>query len=730
MYIILYLSNMNPNTNLDFEYPPLVNNIDKHLFFKEQIVLLYYNLTRKNNDMSSLSMMFDNLLCSLKQNIILDSNKQNTHKTKRHTKTRPTTKTTKETSIGVHDSGGGGGGGGGGNYIQYLVLLYKMVGQTRDCFYGKGEHDLSYMMLTVLYKYYPVLAIYALHTFVQPNYNGESGELGEFGELGELGELDERGYGSWRDLKYLCEYLRCNTSESIQHPLIKYCVRLMNNALKKDYDTWNDILDNYFQKIIHSSSFSSIETIKKPVAREHLSTVCKWIPREYKKFDWLNEMLVIDWFETYKPYILSSHTSVAGYYNSLNKCKLLYRKMVSKLNKVLDTTEIKLCSNQLDEIIPKNIPQSLFMKNKNKLWYSNICDNTKIGFVTSNNNSIQNKCATEFQRHFEQKFFLLSPFDPNREHNKLIPTDAPIYLFIKEAYKLYLYKSSQLSQDPQNYYCSNNSNNSNNSKSSQSLQLKIDILNHQWNQVSSIIGSDTLNDFIPIIDTSFDIDKLSNPFFSSIGFAFLICCRSSLCKRIITIDHQCSWINLEHCNDLFSMVTCFFDAISTNSNTNYNVLDAFDMIITSIAETKMSYRKIAKLSLVLFHQNNLPSQFHSLITKLFYTKGLLSSRGKPFPTPRIIYWNISGSGYSHLPFNITDENVFSLSGLSGSLIKHLYLLENLCNGKKGNSYDLICNILHQRRFETAPRMDAIVQTVNNRYDGLGNYLMKLYNKNI
>ena len=146
------------------------------------------------------------------------------------------------------------------------------------------------------------------------------------------------------------------------------------------------------------------------------------------------------------------------------------------------------------------------------------------------------------------------------------------------------------------------------------------------------------------------------------------------------------------------MVTCFFDAISTNSNTNYNVLDAFDMIITSIAETKMSYRKIAKLSLVLFHQNNLPSQFHSLITKLFYTKGLLSSRGKPFPTPRIIYWNISNSGYSHLPFNITDENVFSLSGLSGSLIKHLYLLENLCNGKKGNSYDLICNILHQRRF--------------------------------
>jgi hypothetical protein len=151
-------------------------------------------------------------------------------------------------------------------------------------------------------------------------------------------------------------------------------------------------LDNYFQQIIRSSSFSSIETIKKPVAREHLSCVCKWIPREYKKFDWLNEMLVIDWFETYKPYYLTSHKSVAGYYNSLSKCKLLYRKMVSKLNKVLDTTEIKLCSNQLDEIIPKNIPQIMFMKNNIPVVtskipsYVNIYKNIGINFYCDSTN--------------------------------------------------------------------------------------------------------------------------------------------------------------------------------------------------------------------------------------------------------------------------------------------------------------------------------------------------------
>ena len=615
---------MNYDDNVDSEYP-ILNNIDKNQFFKEQIILLYYNLTRKINT-NSLSAMFDNLLCSLKKSI----SKNNC-------------------------------------FLQYLVLIYKIIGETRDSFYGKGEHDLSYMLLAVLYKYYPVLAIFILHKLFEPLKNGEL------------------GYGSWRDIKYFCEYLRCNTRQCIHHPLIKYCIRLMNNTLKRDYDTWNNVLDNYFQQIIRSSSFSYFEDIKKPIAREHLTSVSKWIPREHTKFDWINEMLVIDWFETYKHYILSSHTSVAGYYNSLSKCKLLYRKMVSKLNKNVDTTEIKLCSSKLDEIIPKNIPQILFMKNKHKLWYNNILDNTKLDFVTNNNNSIKNKCANEFQCHFEKKFYLLSPFEPNRIHNKNIPNNIPLHLFIKDAYKLYKL-----------------------SKSSQNLQLKIDILNHQWNQISSIIGYETLNDFIPIIDTSFKNDNISDAYFSSIGLAFLICTRSSLGKRIITIDHDPCWISLENCCDLFSMTTTFFDSIKGKCNTNYNIYEAFDMIIMSIIETKMSYRKIAKLSFVLFHHNELPSNFHSIISDLFNKKGTNSSRRKPFPTPRIIYWNMYNDICSHLPFRITEKNVYLLSGFSYSLIHHLYSLDNCCSGNN-NPYEFMCTILS-----------------NSRYDDLENYIIELH----
>jgi hypothetical protein len=639
---------MNYHANLDFEYP-LLNSINTHHYFKEQIILLYYNFTRKNNDIQNLSIIFDNLLCSLKKYIMNDK-----HGDYKQIEGNPPKN----------------------HYLNYLILIYRMIGQTRDCFYGKGEHDISYMLLTILYNYYPILAIYVLHKFVEPLSNGDL------------------GYGSWRDIKYFCEYLRLNTRQSIHHPLIKYSIHLMNNALKRDYDTWNSVMDNYFQQIIRSSSFSSFETIKKPMSREHLTAVSKWIPREHTKFDWLNEMLVIDWFETYKSYILTSHTCVAGYYNALTKCKLLYRKMISKMNKVLDTTEIKLCSGKLDEIVPKHIPQILFMKNKNKLWFNNILDNTKMDFVTNNNNSIKNKCANDFQRHFEKKFFLLSPFDPNRISNNNIPNDVPLHLFIKEAYNLYKLKKSS-------------ANKFSDTKGSQILLLKIDILNHQWNQISSILGHRCLNDFIPIIDTSFEINNLSDAFFSSIGLAFLICSRSSLGKRIIAIDHQPSWINLDACSDLFSMTTTIFDCIINNCNTNYNIYEAFHLIITSMDETKMSYRKIANLSLVLFHHFPLTSDFHSLVTDLFSKKGIVSSRGKPFPVPRVIYWNISNKICSQLPFKITDENVYSLSGMSCSLFRHLYNLDlSYCNM---NSYEMICKILN-----------------NSRYDDLGNYILDLY----
>ena len=72
-----------------------------------------------------------------------------------------------------------------------LLMLYKMIAQTRDIIAGKGEYNLSFMQLAIWYQYYPMLAMEAFKLFV----------------LFEKNPLSHQ-YGSWKDIKYMCQYLK------------------------------------------------------------------------------------------------------------------------------------------------------------------------------------------------------------------------------------------------------------------------------------------------------------------------------------------------------------------------------------------------------------------------------------------------------------------------------------------------------------------------------------------
>jgi hypothetical protein len=206
------------NFDIDDEnHFPILKTFDFHRFFKDQLVFFYFNLFKKfdTKNVLELSKKLSDVLQLLKNNLEKDP-----------------------------------------VFIEYLVLFYRMIGHTRDIYFGKGEHDISYMFLMVFYDNFPVLAIYAMHRFVQPDDNLNI------------------PYGSWRDIKYLCDYIRKNSPKKENHGLIQYCIELMNSQLKKDYETW--------RFSIHARS------------RNHISNVSKWIPREHKKFHWLFNMLVLD----------------------------------------------------------------------------------------------------------------------------------------------------------------------------------------------------------------------------------------------------------------------------------------------------------------------------------------------------------------------------------------------------------------------------------------------------
>ena len=95
-----------------------------------------------------------------------------------------------------------------------LIILYKMIGQVRDLVEGKGEYAISFRMIYSWYYINPELAFYALETFVKRD------------------DL-QHPYGSWKDIKYFCNFVLEKTL-SKYHPLIIYGIQLLNNQLRKE----------------------------------------------------------------------------------------------------------------------------------------------------------------------------------------------------------------------------------------------------------------------------------------------------------------------------------------------------------------------------------------------------------------------------------------------------------------------------------------------------------------
>lgn len=232
-------------------------------------------------------------------------------------------------------------------YKCYLILLFKMIGQTRDIVDGKGERNLTYMMITVWYDFYPELAFFALNCLNDDLYF-------------------QHTYGSWKDIKYFCNY--CKEKKGNEgHPLIKECIKIVNFQLILDYYSINKI-----------------------------SLLAKWIPREKsKKFGWLFCYLAYDYFN----YYIQSAKNLYSLYNAKNKCKSNYRTMISYLNAKIGTLERLQCSHQWSSINFNNIT-SLALHNQKKAFLKddgdedrkNCRENFKNYILNTNHQRIKINC--------------------------------------------------------------------------------------------------------------------------------------------------------------------------------------------------------------------------------------------------------------------------------------------------------------------------------------------------
>jgi len=203
--------------------------------------------------------------------------------------------------------------------MSVILDLYNFIGQTRDIRGGRGEYSMAYMMIYEWYHYFPELAKHAVWCFVH--------EL----DCDNTGDASHLPYGSWKDIKYLCNYVRRECGQD-NHELIQYCIELATEQLRIDEANYKSMMET-----------ARCDKLK-------ISLLARWIPRESKhatKFGWLYEKFATAYFPEY---LSTTGSSVERKERAVRKCKTQYRLLCTKLNRYLDTIQIKQCGGEWSQI--------------------------------------------------------------------------------------------------------------------------------------------------------------------------------------------------------------------------------------------------------------------------------------------------------------------------------------------------------------------------------------------
>lgn len=501
----------------------------------------------------------------------------------------------------------------------FLGLFYRLIGYVRSIVSGKGDHHFAYLMLFVWYKYYPTLAVYALHRFVVCT------------------DGQHATFGSWRDIKYLCEFIKLSSVNGQDHSFIDVCCDFVNTQLDSDL------------QIHHVYAL--------PKHNQTISNVAKWIPREHKQFDWLYHKLVLHWIKKNKPFILSSATD-RSYLAAISKSSRIYRKKIASLNKTIDTTQIKQCARNRRDIIPQHVSRYTQMKQPNLVF----------GYGETDTDDRQS-CSQHFREWLSNDDCLTN----QSTCRSACVTPLPIYHYVKMARQLITNSSHLLDED---------------------VLSQKDILDKQWTAMSKSFIPRQGGYSIPIIDVSDIMYSLnSDCYYSSIGYAILFAQCSSIANRVLVVGNTPTWINLDTTSGFVSIVEHIHSAVSSSFCTNANFNKAFHLIATTIRDAGLKCRDIRRLRLVVF------STFSQLSnTGSFYDDIISIFAEHSIQTPFIAFWNVSKRFGERLPCSINQNSAIMISGFSPFIFNtmlqkfkryHTTPFHAVCNILKNPHYDIL-----------------------------------------
>ena len=476
-------------------------------------------------------------------------------------------------------------------YIEYMSIMYRMIGHTRDIVEGKGEYSLSYMLVDVWYNHYPELALFAFKNFV----------------LLPDGTIP---YGSWKDIKYF--YKTNKTS-----PIVNYGINLMIEQIRQDIDSDNP------------------------------SLAAKWVPREKSQYSDLFTAIATNYFSEY---IMTAKTDLSRI-NAINKAKMNFRKIISSINRKLDTVQIKQCDNNWSNIDPVN-QTSITMHKQKRAFFNVDRKGNQRSYLDDRiicANNFKEFATKAFNGEIEVKGKRIGLNDFTRDALNIIPRND-------------------------------------------SYEAKI--LNAQWLNNSTQTGA--LGKMIAMVDVSGSM--YGDPMNAAIALGIRVAEKSMLGKRVLTFSASPSWVNLDGIDNFVDMVDTVKRA-DWGLNTNFSA--ALKMILDAIITQRLQPDDVEDMVLVIFSDmqiDNADVSYRSLMDSIEtqYAAAGLRLWNKPFKAPHILFWNLrSTSGFPTLS---TQPNSSMMSGFSPALL-NLFCDEGIESLSQCSPWSLFMKSLNSDRYK-------------------------------
>jgi hypothetical protein len=506
-------------------------------------------------------------------------------------------------------------------FVSMGVIMFKLLAYTRDIVAGKGEYMLFYAMLVEWTRVDIRFFEFVIKSLVYEN-GDDSGDGGHSEDTQKQNKKTSHPLGSWKDMKYFLTFLKQQiidhasndtTSTKLYNSCVDVVVRLINEQLRIDEITLRDTHENT------SGSFS---------------LAARWVPREKsKKFGWLYYHLAIDFLKHQIP----SDTAHPSYERAVNRAFMVYRKLLSTINKRLDTTQVKQCAKQWAEIDFNNVT-SITMSKQTKSFL-NVKMNGKT--VRYENDEDRDMCTQNYEAYLK---------NVTNGSKKMKGARVSMIDFVKNA----------ISSNGQNL---------------PSNSPIITTINEQWKDNSSRNGN--LAEFIAMCDVSGSMTANNcNPLYSAIGLSIRVAEKSALGQRIMTFAERPAWIQLGTADsDTFVKQVAKVRSSSWGMTTDFYA--ALDLIRQGIEDNKLPREVAEKMVLVVFSDMQMNEASHEMrdlsrkatlfenINQMF-TKMGERMYGIPINPPHIVFWNLTKTtGYPALS---TDKNVSMMSGFSPVLL--------------------------------------------------------------